>query len=430
MTLSRNAMLAAFVAAGLAISPTVVAAAAPGIRSVAPGQAGFSAERLQRVDAAVERWIAAGDIAGATVLIARNGRVVHLSAHGMADIASSRPVKTDSIFRIASMTKPVAAVAILMLVEEGKVRLADPVSTFLPSFKGMKVAMPVPGAPPPAQGQPPQFYPVPAAREITVLDVLTHSSGLMSGAASNSGGQAAFRRRHEVGLAWVDNLGTETALEFQPGTQWAYSPVAGLDVAARIVEMASGKTFDAFLRERLFGPLGMNDTFFWPSDAQRARLVTNYQRTDGRLVPHPDPDSMSSPVYFSGGGGLMSSIESYARFAMMLANGGEWNGVRILSPATVALMGSRILPDTLPGRQPGEGFGLGVRSISSRADRRTLIADDSFGWSGAYGTHFWVDPAHNLVAIIMGQVAGWGAPTPVSPTNDFETAVMQALVQP
>jgi CubicO group peptidase (beta-lactamase class C family) len=328
------------------------------------------------------------------------------------------------------MTKPVAALAILMLVEEGKVRLADPVSTYLPSFKNMKVAVPVPGAAPPAQGQPPQFFTVPAEREVTVLDVLTHSSGLMSGAASNAGGQTAFRSRHEAGLAWVDNLGADTVLEFQPGTRWAYSSVAGLDVAARIVEKVSGKTFDGFLRERLFGPLGMDDTFFWPSAAQRARLVTNYRRADGRLEPNPDPDSMSSPVYFSGGGGLMSSAESYARLAMMLANGGEWNGVRILSPATVRLMGATILPDTLPGRQPGEGYGLGVRSISDRAARLTLIEDGSFGWSGAYGTHFWVDPAHKLVAILLSQVSGWGAPGPTSPTNDFETAVMQALVEP
>lgn len=430
VTAPRVCFAVALVAAGLAFVPATALAAAPKVSSVSPQQAGFSAERLQRVDALMEKWIAAGDIPGGVVLIARDGRLVHLKAYGHADIASGRAARTDSIYRIASMTKPVAALAILMLVEEGKVRLADPVSTFLPSYKSMKVAMPVPGAPAPAAGQPPQFFTVPAAREITVLDVLTHSSGLMSGAASNAGGQAAFGKRHEIGLAWVDNLGTDTALEFQPGTRWAYSAVAGLDVAARIVEKVSGKTFDAFLRERLFGPLGMDDTFFWPGTAQRARLVTNYQRVDGKLVPNANPDSMSSPVYFSGGGGLMSSAESYARLAMMLANGGEWNGVRILSPATVQLMGSAILPDTLPGRQPGEGFGLGVRSISDRAARRTLIADGSFGWSGAYGTHFWVDPASKLVAIVLSQVSGWGAPSPTSPTNDFETAVMQALVAP
>jgi CubicO group peptidase (beta-lactamase class C family) len=427
---ARALSAAALLATALVFAPAPTLAAAPKLATVSPQQAGFSAERLQRVDAAMEKWIAAGDIPGGVVLIARDGRIVHLKAYGRADIASGKPASTDSIYRIASMSKPVAALAILMLVEEGKVRLADPVSTFLPSYKNMKVAMPVPGAPAPAAGQPPQVFTVPAAREITVLDVLTHSSGLMSGAASNAGGQAAFGKRHEIGLAWVDNLGTDSALEFQPGTRWAYSPVAGLDVAARIVEKVSGKTFDAFLRERLFGPLGMDDTFFWPTAAQRARLVTSYLRTDGKLVPNANADSMSSPVYFSGGGGLMSSAESYARMAMMLANGGEWNGVRILSPAMVQLMGSAILPDSLPGRQPGEGFGLGVRSVSDRVARLTLIGNGSFGWSGAYGTHFWVDPANRLVGIVLSQVSGWGAPSPTSPTNDFETAVMQALVAP
>jgi CubicO group peptidase (beta-lactamase class C family) len=165
----------------------------------------------------------------------------------------------------------------------------------------------------------------------------------------------------------------------------------------------------------------MQDTFFWPTDAQRTRLVTNYQLIDGKLRPNPNPDSMSSPVYFSGGGGLMSSAESYARFAMMLANGGELNGVRILSPATVSLMGSQIISDALPGRRPGEGYGLGVRHVNDRAARRTLISDHSFGWSGAYGTHFWVDPAKKLVAILMLQTPGQGR------TEEFETAVMQAL---
>lgn len=424
-----SARSAAILATVVLAASAAVQAAAPPVPRVSPEKAGFSAERLRHVDEAAQRWIAAGDIPGGVALVARNGRIVHLAAYGAADLASGKPAKTDSIYRVASMTKPIAATAILMLVEEGKVRLNDPISTYLPSFKNMKVAIPVPGAPPPAQGQPPATYAVPAAREITVLDVLTHSSGLMSGAASNAGGQAAFSRRHETGLAWVDNLGTDTVLEFQPGTRWAYSAVAGLDVAARIVEKVSGKTFSAFLRERLFGPLGMDDTFHWPSTAQRSRLVTNYQRADGKLVPNPDPDSMSGEIYFGGGGGIMSSIESYARFAMMLANGGEWNGVRILSPAMVELMGSCILPDTLPGRQAGEGYGLGVRSICDRVARRTLISNGSFGWSGAYGTHFWVDPSKNLVAIFFSQVSGWGAPGPVSPTNDFETVVMQALME-
>lgn len=392
-------------------------------QNVAPAQAGFSAERLQRIDQFIDRKIAAGEVSGGVTLVARNGKIVHLKAQGVMDVESRRPMQKDSIFRIASMSKPVAAVALLMMLEEGKVRLDDPVSKYLPSYRNMKVAVPLPrvtGAPP-APGAAPGYYTMPAEREITVLDLLTHTSGLMSGASSNAGGQAAFARRHEIGLKWVDNLGADTVLEFQPGTRWAYSAVAGLDVVNRIVEIVSGQNFNDFARARIFGPLGMNDTFFWPSDAQRARLVTNYQLVDGKLRPNPNPDSMSSPVYFSGGGGLMSSAESYARFAMMLANGGELNGVRILSPATVALMGSQIIPDSLPGRRPGEGYGLGVRHVSDRAARRTLIATGSFGWSGAYGTHFWVDPAKKLVAVMMLQTPGQ------SRTEEFETAVMQAL---
>lgn len=391
-------------------------------QGVAPAQAGFVAERLQRIDQFIDRKMAAGEVSGGVTLVARNGRIVHLKAQGVADLESRRPMQKDSIFRIASMSKPVAAVALLIVLEEGKVRLDDPVSKYLPSYRGMKVAVPLPrAAGAPGAAAAPGYYLMPADREITVLDVLTHTSGLMSGANGNAGGQAAFARRHEIGLKWVDNLGADTVLEFQPGTRWAYSPVAGLDVVGRIVEIASGQSFNEFLRARLFGPLGMNDTFFWPTDAQRARLVTNYQLVEGKLRPNPNPDSMSSPVYFSGGGGLMSSAESYARFAMMLANGGELNGVRILSPASVALMGSQVISDALPGRRPGEGYGLGVRHVNDRSARRTLVSTGSFGWSGAYGTHFWVDPSKKLVAILMLQ-------TPGQPrTEEFETAVMQAL---
>jgi CubicO group peptidase (beta-lactamase class C family) len=401
-------------------------------QTVAPTKAGFSADRLQRIDQFIDNTMAAGEISGGVTLVARNGRIVHLSARGVTDVASKKPMQKDSIFRIASMTKPVAAVAILMMVEEGKVRLDDPVSRYLPSYRGMKVAVSLPSRPGPAPAARggvqnftlvPNYYPVPAEREITVLDVLTHTSGLMSGPNSNAGGQAAFQQRHQIGLKWVDNLGTDTALEFQPGARWAYSPVAGLDVAARIVELVSGKTFNAFLQERVFGPLAMKDTFFWPNEAQRARLVTAYTFANGQLTANPDPDSMSSPVYFSGGGGLMSSAESYARFAMMLANGGELNGARILSPASVELMRSRIFTDALPGRRPGEGYGLGVRYVSDRAARRTLVSTGSFGWSGAYGTHFWVDPSKKLVAILMLQTPGQAR------TDQFETAVMQALVE-
>ena len=386
-------------------------------------------DRLKRIDALIDRMMAAGEITGAVTLVARDGKIVHLQAQGVMDSDTKKPMQKDSFFRMASMTKPVAATAMLMLVEEGKVRLNDPVSKYLPSFRNFAVGMPRPtpaGAPPPAPNAPPAIYTVPAEREVRIIDLLTHTSGVMSGPIGNRGGQASFQKRHEIGLTWVDNLGTESVLEFQPGTRWAYSPVAGLDISNRIVEIVSGQDYNTFINERLFGPLGMKETVYWPSAAQRERLVTAYQLRDGKMVKTADPDSMSGEKYFSGGGGLMSTAESYARFAMMLANGGSLNGVRILSPATVKLMGSQIISDTLPGRRPGEGYGLGVRHINDRAARRTLLSDGSFGWSGAYGTHFWVDPSKKLTAVLMVQTPSPGPPGE-GRTEDFEWVVMQAL---
>ena len=397
---------------------------------VEPERLGLSAERLQRIDELVQRSIDAGEISGAVTLVARNGQVAHLHAHGVMDIASKKPMQTDTMFRIASMSKPVAAVAILQLVEAGKVRLTDPVSKFIPAYGDVQVAMPKGGAPaaaaPPAGpggvgGPLPEFYTVPADRPITVLDLLTHTSGVMSGRMSNSVGQPASAKRHDVGLAWVEGAAT-APLEFQPGARWAYSALTGFDILSRIVEVASGQGFDEYLRQHVFQPLGMQDVTFWPSAAQRARLVTAYQRRDGALTANENPDSMSGQRYFSGAGGLMTTAETYAQFAMALANGGELSGARILSPRTVELMGSAYIPDTLPGRPKGEGYGLGVRVVTNAAARQTWLSDGSFGWSGAYGTHFWVDPKENLVGILMAQTSS----RPL--LSDFENAVMQAVI--
>ena len=409
-----------------------VAAVWAAAQTAPPESVGISAERLHRVDELVQRNIDAGEISGAVTLVARNGQIVHLAAHGVMDVASKKPMQPDTVFRIASMSKPVAAVAILMLMEEGKVRLNDPISKFIPSYADAEVAIAKPAAgggaaaaAPAAAGAagapPPQFYKVPATRPITVLDVLTHTSGVMSGPMSNSVGNASFEKRHEVGLKWVEPVG-DAPLEFQPGSRWSYSAVAGFDVLSRIVEVASGQTFDQYLAQRIFQPLGMQDATFWPSTAQRARLVTSYQRRDGKLVPNENPDSMSGQKYFSGAGGLMATAESYAQFGMMLANGGALNGHRLLSPRSVELMGSAFIPDTLPGRQPGEGYGLGVRVITSSAARGTWLSAGSFGWSGAYGTHFWVDPSKKLVAVLMAQTPNRQF------QSDFENAVLQAVV--
>lgn len=388
---------------------------------VAPERLGLSAERLARIDEVVARAIADGEIPGAVTLVARNGQIAHLKAHGVMDLESKRPMQTDAMFRIASMSKPVAAVAILQLVEAGKVRLTDPVSRFIPAYANLEVA--VARAPGGAAGTgAPAFYTVPAVRQITVLDLLTHTSGVMSGRNSSSVGQAASAKRHDLGLAWVEELAA-APLEFQPGERWAYSALAGFDVLSRIVEIASGQSFDAYLAAQVFGPLGMRDVTFWPSAEQRSRLATVYQRRDGTLVPNGDPDSMSGARYFSGAGGLMTTAEEYARFAMMLANGGKLGSAQLLAPRTVELMGSTFIPDTLPGRSPGEGFGLGVRVIGDAAARRTWLSDGAFGWSGVYGTHFWADPKLRLVGILLAQASSGPL------RGDFENLVMQAVVE-
>ena len=418
----------AVVALGWLLAAPLLAA-----ETVQPQSVGLSSERLQRIHELVQRQIDAGGIAGAVTLVARNGQVAFLDAQGVMDLTSKQPMQTDSMFRIASMSKPVAAFAILMLAEEGKVRLTDPVSKFIPSYANLEVgvqkspplgtaAPPRPAPSPGPGGPPPDFYKVPAAREITVLDLLTHTSGLMSGPMGNAAGQAAFGKRHDIGLRWVEELGS-SPLEFQPGTRWAYSAVAGFDVLSRIVEIASGQSFDRFLAGRIFAPLGMQDITFWPTAAQRARLATVYQRREGLLQPSANADSMSGDKYFSGAGGLMTTAETYAQFGMLLANGGELRGARLLSPRTVALMGSAFIPATLPGRPAGEGYGLGVRVITDDAARGTWLTTGSFGWSGAYGTHFWVDPTQNLVGILLAQTSDRNF------LSDFENAVMQAVVE-
>ena len=397
--------------------------------TVEPERVGMSAERLERVGELIQRHIDEGNISGAVTLVARNGEIAHLEAHGVMDIESNAPMQPDTIFRIASMTKPIVSTAVMMLVEEGKIRLTDPVSRFIPGFADAEVAVVRQRRGPGgfgggggfAGGGAPDYYTVPAERALTILDVLTHTGGVMSGAAGNAGGMPLFGRRQELGAAWTEGL-AGVPLDFQPGSRWSYSGLGGFDMLARIVEIVSGQPFDRFLSERIFQPLGAEDIFFWPSPSQRERLVGNYVRGQDGLAPRNDPDMLSGPSYFSGSGGLMSTAEAYARVGMMLANGGEWNGVRVLSPRSVEMIRSPFIPDTLPGRQAGEGYGLGVRVITDPVARRVMLSEGSFGWSGAYGTHFWADPEKNLVAILMIQSQAPGL------AGDFETAVMQAVI--
>jgi CubicO group peptidase (beta-lactamase class C family) len=334
-----------------------------------------------------------------------------------------------------SMTKPVVGVAILMMMEEGKVRLQDPVSKFIPEWRNMTVGVPQAAAPgargggaAPAAAAPggraggppePRFYTVPVEREVQVRDLLTHTSGVVSGAISNFANRAVAAGPKETLADYMPRLG-KVPLEFQPGTRWAYSAAAGFDVLSRIVEVASGMPIDRFLKQRLFDPLEMKDTSYIVPTSN-PRLVTLYTRGADGLRPGQNPGFMNG-VYFSGGGGLVSTATDYAQFALMLVNGGELNGVRILSPRLVELMGSVFAPDTLPGRPRGEAYGLSVRVVNDPVARNSFLSEGTFGWSGAFGTHFWVDRKEKLIAIAMTQTSNQEF------LRDFENMVMQAVV--
>jgi CubicO group peptidase (beta-lactamase class C family) len=382
-----------------------------------PEEAGMSADRLHRIHEAIQRHIDAGEISGAVTLVARRGRIVHFEAHGLMDIESKRPMEKDAIFRIASMSKPITGVAVMMMLEEGKLRLNDPVSKFLPAFANPKVAVP--------KGNAGEFYVIPAERELTIRDLLTHTNGLMTGGIGSKSGPPRMVEGDTL-AAYIPTLGT-APLDFQPGTQWAYSGYAGPDTLSRIVELVSGQAYDEFLRTRIFQPLAMKDTFFYPPDDRRPRLATLYSKSPKGLLKAENQDGFSLKTYFSGGGGLMSTAEDYLQFAQLLLNGGELHGKRLLSPRTVDLMASNHVGDLFNGKlgRPahGMGYGLLVGIVEDSVAAGLRVSNGSFGWDGAYGTQTWIDPREKMVTIVMIQTQ-----VP-SVQRDFENAVMQAIVE-
>jgi CubicO group peptidase (beta-lactamase class C family) len=408
-TAARCALLVTLLAGSLA-------AAGP---TAKPEEVGLSAARLQRITDMVQRRIAAGDLAGAVTVVARRGKVAHLTAQGVMDLDSKQPMTPASMFRIASMTKPVIGVAIMMLVEEGKLHLNDPVARFIPQFANMKVAVARPAT---GGSEGPSFYTVPAQRAITIKDLLTHTSGLGSGPMSDSEIARVARKDGEKLSDYVPRLGG-TVLEFQPGSRWTYSPGAGFETLGRVIEIASGVPLDQYFQTRIFDPLVMRDITFWPTDAQMPRVASVYQRTPAGLTKSRMPnDTMSRNVYFRGSGGLYSSAEGYVPLGIMLSNGGELGGKRLLSRKSVEMLSAVHIPDTLPGRPSGEGYGLSVRVVTNHAARNTLLSDGTYGWSGAQGTHFFVDPKEQLVGILMVQTSNNEV------RNEFEDLVAQSIV--
>jgi CubicO group peptidase (beta-lactamase class C family) len=419
MTIVTRASLA-LLGAAFILGAVPRATSAGSIPTGTPEEVGLSAERLQRVSAVMQKHIDTGDIAGVVTLVARHGRIAHLQAQGFADIANRTPMRTDHIFGLASMSKPITTAAIMMLVESGDIRLADPVSRFIPEFAApAMVAVPRPSG---AEGS---YDLVSATRPITVGDLLKHGSGLVSGGlGARAANEIAPRTPRDSLATYIPKL-AKVPLDFQPGTLWRYSGLAGFDVLSRIVEVVSKQTFDEFLKERLFDPLGMPDTAFHFADAPRAqRVASMHTRRDGKLEVTP---RALDAVYFSGAGGLASTAEDYLQFAQMLLNGGELNGRRYLGPRTVELMRSNHTGDLVNGQfgRParGMGFGLGMQVVENPVAAELAVSKGAYGWAGGTGVSFWIEPEEDMVAIFFVQGGAAGVARPA-----FEAAVRQAIV--
>ena len=384
-----------------------------------PEDVGISSQRLERVRRQMQADVESGRIPGAVLLIARNGKIARLDALGFQERKSKTAMQADSIFRIASMTKPITSVAAMILAEEGKLDIGAPVAHYLPEFGEVKVGV--------EKATP--------KRAMTVQDLMRHTSGLTYGFFGTSAVDELYRKSGMFGsksLAAMVATIASLPLAHQPGEFWEYS--VSTDVLGRIVEVVSGMELDRFVAERITGPLKMNDTGFYLNASQAARLA---HADSAGVTSAVDPTA--KPAILSGGGGLFSTADDYARFCQMMLNGGELDGVRILSPKTVALMTSDQLPPATDRHTPvatvldafgptpemGTSFGLGfaVRTEPGRNPMPGSVGD--FSWGGIYGTLFWVDPKEKLVTVLMMQVP---MTTNVPYWRQTRTMVYQALV--
>jgi CubicO group peptidase (beta-lactamase class C family) len=411
MRRTRRALAAVFLVA------TPVAAQLP---RALPEAAGMSAARLARIRPVLDSAVARGEVTGIVTMVARDGKLVEVDSAGFADREAKTPMRTTTLFRLASMTKAVTSVAAMLLVEDGKLLLSDPVSRYIPAFREMKVAV-VTG---PDSARSATYEP--ARRPITIRDLLTHRSGLVYGFFAQGPVGDAYRAGGVTdGIAApdmptmavnVDRLAKQP-LTFQPGSDWAYG--LSVDVLGRVVEVVSGKTLSDFMRERIFVPLKMPDTFFWVPDDKLSRLAVPYMPDSaGHLVPMESAvqpfdngrlkmagkPSRGSKTFFSGGAGLVGTAGDYLRFLQMLANGGELDGARILGRKTVEFMTSSHTGD-LKGDPlgPGNGFGLGFLILEDPGKAGEYGSPGTFSWGGIYGTAFWVDPKEHLVGVLMIQ---------------------------
>jgi CubicO group peptidase (beta-lactamase class C family) len=367
-----------------------------------PEEVGMSSERLERLTQVMQNEIDEGNTPGITTMIARHGRIVHFETYGYQDIENQIPIDENTIFRIYSMTKPVTGVALMMLYEEGKFHLSDPVSKYIPEFKGMKVVENY-------HDRNPEL--VDAEHEMTIREIMSHSAGFSYGIFGNTYVDSLYRdadvlNYHSTLNEMAMSL-SKTPLLYQPGKGHYYS--ISVDVQSYLVEVLSGMSFRDFLQERLFTPLKMVDTDFWVPEEKMERFTEVYDRKKGEdlklctEVLGLDPNVFKAPVtFFSGGGGLVSTTMDYMRFCQMLLNGGELDGVRILAPRTVDLMSMNQLPEGVSGPY-GDDFGINFAIAKYRMSGKTV---GEYSWGGMAGTWFWIDPVEDLIFVGMRQQFG------------------------
>jgi CubicO group peptidase (beta-lactamase class C family) len=403
------------------------------IAETKPEAVGFSSERLGNLDSAMKTLVDSKQLAGAVTLLARHGKIVEEKTYGYADLASQKPMQKDSIVRIYSMTKPITGLAMMLLYEEGKWKPSDPIARFIPEFRDLKVFSGVD-----KDGKPTYDKPDHAP---TMGELMSHSAGFTYGLFGSSPVDKMYLEAQLLQSPslkeFIDRV-AKLPLLYQPGAGWVYS--VSVDIQGYLVEKLSGKAFPEFLRERVFQPLGMKDTAFYVPAEKLDRVATIYQRdaTKG-LAPMPrDPEISQPPGMPSGGGGLYSTAGDYLRFAQMLLNGGELNGVRLVAPSTIELMRSNHLSDEVKNAnkfgiglyhmQPGLGFGFDFAVLEDPIKVGSTAGRGTFLWDGIAGTWFWIDPTNDV--IFVGIIQHWALGGGPDVENLTRALTYQALVDP
>ncbi|OUJ74496.1 serine hydrolase domain-containing protein [Hymenobacter crusticola] len=402
----------------------------PVLKEAKPETVGMSTDRLQRLDRVLQEYTSQNLVPGAIAYIVRDGKVVYNKAFGVDDVAAKTPLQRDAIMRIASQTKAITSLGVMMLYEEGRFLLDDPISKYIPAFANQKVLATF-------NEKDSSYTTVPAKRPVTIRQLLTHTSGIGYAVIGSKESKAIYAKAHvpsgigtpSGSLATAMNALGPLPLEHQPGERFTYG--LSVDVLGYLIEVLSGQSLDEYFRQRIFEPLGMKDTYFYLPAAKQARLATLYTEDATRhtikmgmhdgITPVPDYPKTKG-TYFSGGAGLSSTIQDYAIFLQMMLNGGEYNGRRLLSPTTVRLMTINQIGEVEQGG--GNKFGLGFSLTTTKTTGRLGESEGAFGWGGIFGTTYWVDPKEGIVALLYTQKS----PNSSSSLQDrFRTLVYQAL---